>query len=129
MYDPSFSSIVDGLSLGDINNMAAHASSRYEGSFSIVLQLLPIDRCTFLLLTSPMKSRDSCTVESSIHIGSHDLSIMLELSSQNRTLSPRNAGISDEYIKPAIKFFDDVVHGSLNRSVGGDVDLVCFACG
>jgi hypothetical protein len=75
-----------------------------------------------------MLSCCTCRIECAIEVDIHYIMIVRNLSVKHGPLSPGNAGVSDEYVKTAVEFFDDFVGRSLNVIVIGGIDLVCSAC-
>lgn len=120
--------VIRSLELGDVDDMAAHRRGGDETAAVEILQLFPVDVGAFLLLSPP----DGCTgagdVERAVDIGRDHLAVVVELAVGHGALGPRDAGVCDDDVEPAIEFLDDLVDGrdALLRVL--DVDLVCSAC-
>lgn len=125
----SLSSVVRSLQLRDVDNMSAHARRSDKASVREVLELLAVDGGALGLLAAPVLTSRARRVEGSIQISGDDLLVVGELAVERGTLRPWDAGVGDEDVETAVEVGDGLVDGLLDGLVGGDVYLVCLACG
>lgn len=125
----SLGSIVRGLQLRDIDNVAAHGRGSDEATVRVVDQFLAIEIRPLLLLSSPMLTRSMSAVVCAIHVGGHDLLVMLDVGVKKIALRPWDTSVSDEDIKTAVEFLHDFVNGLLDELSVCHIDLVRLAYG
>jgi hypothetical protein len=74
-----------------------------------------------------MLTGGTSTVECAIQIGGYYLAVVVDFAIEGGTLSPGNAGVSDEDVEAAIEFLDNLIDGLLYWLPAGNIDLVCLA--
>ena len=111
-------SIVCRLQLRDIGNVSRHACSGDELSIGEIFQLV-------LLLFPPYPPSRPSTVEETINVDLHHISIVFQLSSYHGSLRPRNASVCNKDVKSVVEFFDLRHYCLVDRGRIPNVDLIC----
>lgn len=127
MDNTSFRSIVRSLQLWNVDNVRTHTRGCHKTSITEPFQFLSINGGTLFLLSSPMFTRGTSTIECPIQISCYDLSVVIKLSIESRTLNPWNSGVCDKNIKTTIEIGYGGIDSLFDGFEGGNVDLVCFA--
>lgn len=107
--------------------MTGHGGRGNESALGKAFQLLAINGCSFLLLAAPVPAGSTSAVECAVKICCYYFAVVVNLAIKSSTLSPRNAGISNEDVKAAIELLDDLIDGFLYWLPAGHVDLVRLA--
>ena len=127
MDDTSLGGVVCTLQLRDVDNVSTHTGSSNEATVGVVLQLLAGHGGHLLLLTSPMGTCSTSTVEGAVKIRCDYLAVMVNLPVEHGTLCPRDPGIGDEDVETAVEFLDDLINHLLNVLGVRHVDLISLA--
>ncbi len=128
MDHPGLGGVIRGLELGDVDDMSTHAGGSHKAAVGVVLQLLPVQIGSFLLLPAPMGRGGSGAVVGAIKIGGDHLPIVVHGPFEHGALGPRDPSVGDEDIEAAVELFHDLVNGLLDMLGIGHVDLVRLAC-
>lgn len=130
MDDPGLGSVVCRLQLRDVDDASTHAGCSNEAPTPESRdQFLTMTICPFLLLPSPMQAGRMCAVVDAIHIGSHDITVMLHSAIEKITLGPGNPSIGNEDVEAAIELVDDFIDFCFDVEFGAYIDLICFTYG
>lgn len=130
MNDSRLGGIICCLQLRDIDNMPTHTGRSYKATLSERrVQRLAIDIRLLLLLSSPVRTCHSGTIECTIQIGVHNFVIMVHLAEDGSTLCPWYSRVGNENIETAVEIADVSFDGSSDGLDRGHVDLVGLACG
>lgn len=128
MNDGNFGCVIDGLHLGKVDNMTAHRGRSDEATVCEVCELVAVGIGALLLLAAPVFSSSLGTVEGTVEVNSDDIAVVVEGTVDHGALGPGNTGVSNEDVKAAIEFLDDVVYGLLDSLCIGDLNLICLGC-
>lgn len=124
MDDACLGGIVRCLQLRDVDNVPTHAGCGNKAAIAVILQLLPVDVGSLLLLPSPVDARSSGTVERAVQVGSDYSSIVFDFAVKRCTLGPGYSGICDKDIKTAVEFTNNLIDDCLDAFRIGGVTLI-----
>ena len=68
-----------------------------------------------------------CTVIHAIHVGGHDILVMLHLTVEKAALRPWDARICNEDIEATIELFDNLIDDFFDVILASNIDLICSA--
>ena len=115
------------MHLGDIDNVAAHASGGDEAAGEEVLEGPAVDGGALLLLAAPVQRGGARAVQRPVHVDPHHLLHRVQAAVDEAALLPHDPRVRHEHVQPAPELRHDLVHRRLHRLPRRHVHLVRLA--
>lgn len=92
-----------------------------------MFELRTVNSSPFYFLPPEVPSRDMGTVGYTVGIDVHEAAISFNAGVNKSLITPGNARVGDENIKPATEVFKGSCDSFVHLTVGGDIDFVRLA--
>lgn len=121
-------SVVGGLHLRNVHNVAAHGRGGHKATVCEVGKLVAVDIGSLLLLPPPVDSGVLGAVKGTVQVNVNHTRVVIKRTIDHRSLGPGDTRVGNEDVQTAIEVLYSLINSLLNSLGVCDINLVSLGC-
>lgn len=121
-------SVVGGLHLREIHNVATHGGSGHKAPICEVGKLVAVDVGSLFLLPPPVSSGVLGAVKGTVQVNVHHTRVVVKGPINHGSLGPGDTRVSNEDVQTSIEVLHSLINSLLDSLGVCNIDLVSLGC-